>query len=85
MSVNVIGKHKLDHFSAAMLTIPPGSYKAPNSIISRKLLKNVGEERRNPCLTSSFFLNHRDDIFLLCISALSWRCLMVQNKFAFGW
>ena len=66
-----------------MLTFPSCSSRAADIILSRKMLKRVGE-RRHPCLIPTVVLNRSPVLPFIwtALIALSHRCSMARARFA---
>ena len=80
---NVIYKAKVGNESTPMLTLPSWSSKASYMILSRKMLKRVGESR-HPCRTPTVVLNHSPVLPLnrIALWALSYRFSMAHMMLA---
>ena len=76
-------KRKLVMGRPPMLTLPSWSSNASHMILSRKMLKRVGESR-HPCRTSTVVLNHSPVLPLnrTAPSALSYRFWMARMMLA---
>ena len=76
-------KRKLVMSRPPMLTLPPWSSKASHIILSRKMLKRVGESR-HPCRTTTVVLNHSPVLPLnrTALWALSCRFSMARMMLA---
>ena len=76
-------KRKLIMSCPPMLTLPSWSSKASHMILSRKMLKRVGESR-HPCQTPTVVLNHSPVLPLnrTALWALSYRFSMARMMLA---
>ena len=83
-------KRKLVMSHPLMLTLPPWSSKASHMILSRKMLKRVGESR-HPCRTPTVVLNHSPVLPLnrTALWALSYRFsmarMMLRIRIVYWW
>ena len=75
--------HRLVMVLLPMHTFPTCTSRASDMILSRKILKRVGE-RRHSCLTPTVVLNHSPVLPFIwtALIALSYRCSMARTRFA---
>ena len=80
---NVIYKAQVGMSRLPMLTLPSWSFNASHMILSRKMLKSVGESR-HPCRTPTVILNHSPLLLLnrTALWALSYRFSMARMMLA---